>query len=309
MMDKQPVLVWGSGRLAHSVTACLLRCGHSVTLRTDKPEEAIGAIARHLDLGARELPVSTEPGQLSIFRESGESYTPFILAVLITPDQLREKKSALVAVEPLVAPDGIIAINLESIRLEELQGIARAPEQLAGVNWVEPAHTTFFLEIISNKDTASSTVAALQNWGLQWGKDPYVVTSGFSVKARIHAALTREALFLVRNGYADFEDIDRNCRNDAGYYLPFTGNLRYMDLMGTLAYGVVMKDLNPTLSKADELDHATASLVENHPEGMRSGKGFFEYSEAEIDEWERKMETFSYQIHHLMKKYPFDYNT
>ena len=121
------------------------------------------------------------------------------------------------------------------------------------------------------------------------------------------AAITREAFFLVDNGYASIEDIDRACRNDAGYYLPFAGNCRYMDLMGTHAYGLVMKDLYKELSQQDKVSDKLADLLADGKLGMEHGNGFYKYTKKAASQWEEKFRQFSFQIKEIIDKYPFNY--
>jgi 3-hydroxybutyryl-CoA dehydrogenase len=118
--------------------------------------------------------------------------------------------------------------------------------------------------------------------------------------------MTREAVYLVDNGYASIADVDRACRNDAGYYLPFCGNCRYMDLMGAYAYGRVMKDLNPDLSKETETSGLLERIEKEDRKGMINNKGFYDYTDAEVKQWRETMEKFSYQIQSIMEKYPFN---
>src|SRR5690606_30244795 len=101
------------------------------------------------------------------------------------------------------------------------------------------------------------------------------------------------AFYLVENGYASMESIDRACRNDAGYYLPFAGNFRYMDLMGTYAYGVVMKDLNPELSKATVVPDSVVA-------------DFQSYAADHPEHWEKIVRTVSEEIRELILKYSHD---
>ncbi|MGH2645825.1 MAG: 3-hydroxyacyl-CoA dehydrogenase family protein, partial [Chitinophagaceae bacterium] len=103
------------------------------------------------------------------------------------------------------------------------------------------------------------------------------------------------------------EDIDRACRNDAGYYLPFAGNCRYMDLMGTYAYGMVMQELNPDLSKDGEVAPFFKRIVEQGGMGMQNGNGFYQYDANEAKKWDQKFRRFSYQIEKIISKYPFNY--
>lgn len=175
-----------------------------------------------------------------------------------------------------------------------------------GLNWTEPAHTTLFLEIISSEQSVGLAEELNRFAKAYWGKDP-IVAHEHGVRSRLISAMAREASFLVDNGYASVEDIDRACRNDAGYYLPFSGNCRYMDLMGTYAYGMVMKDLNPDLSKDKEIPQFFKKVLEEGALGMQNKKGFYAYSSASVNNWRRTMEKFSYQIQDIIEKYPFNY--
>jgi len=302
---KEPILLIGEGKLSYTVAACLFIAGHEVVFANKNPETAREHVEEHLRLSEKSglRAAGTAGLQLVPAPEEG---VKFPLVILITADRPEDKKNAIKTGSRYVSENGLLAVNMESIELGELQPSADTPERLIGLNWSLPAHTTFFLEIIGNTLSDETGLNQVMSLGRAWGKDPYIVRSGFSVRARLNAALTREALYLVSNGYADHEDIDRNCRNDAGYYLPFTGNARYMDLMGTSAYGVIMKDLNRHLSQDNKLDPGTEALLENGHLGMESGQGFFSYPQGDAQEWERKMNSFSYQIHRLIKKYAFE---
>lgn len=177
------------------------------------------------------------------------SHIPCNLVIAITDENEAGKKQLIQRLESRVHEDTIIAVNSESIPLEDLQAISKQPSRILGLNWSYPADLSLFLEIVVNDGTARQNCKSLEALAKEkWGKDPYIAYSGFSLRARMMAAWAREAIYLVENDYASMESVDRACRNDAGYYLPFAGNFRYMDLMGTYAYGMVMKDLNPELS-------------------------------------------------------------
>src|SRR5690606_114563 len=119
-----------------------------------------------------------------------------------------------------------------------------------------------------NEVTDPDIVSWLKNIAeKEWNKDPYNVKSELGTRGRLKAAMMREAMFLVEAGYANIEDIDRACRNDAGTYLPFAGNFQYMDLMGTFAYGVVMEKLNKELSNATQTAPFIDQVIENGNDG------------------------------------------
>ena len=234
------VLIVGEGKLTYSIAANALLMGQEVTMLVPDADAARSAIEQLIPNGKQRLTLLTDwPARL-----------PHALVVVITEENNQAKQAVIGELEPRIAADAVIAINTESIPLSELQVTSSSPGRIVGLNWCYPAHLTFFMEIISNTQTLPSHVHFLETIAKEvWDKDPYTVTCGFSVRARMMAAWAREAFHLVENGFASMESIDRACRNDAGHYLPFAGNFRYMDLMGTYAYGIVMKDLNPELSK------------------------------------------------------------
>src|SRR5690625_5918507 len=81
-------------------------------------------------------------------------------------------------------------------------------------------------------------------------------------------AMYREAMFLVENGYATVEDVDRSCRNNAGYFMTLAGVFRWMDLTGVKAYHTVMKDLLPTLNNDTDVPQLIDKIVKEGGNGI-----------------------------------------
>lgn len=307
ILHTAPVLVAGNGNLTCSIAVCLLEAGHHVSLCTDDAREALAAVQAHLHEMRPDCdPVTVTNKRLKVLSalKDAEDHP---LAIAITPEDSSIKQDMIRQLEDRLSPHSIIAINTECVGLHALQQEARHPQRVCGMNWVEPAHTTRFLEMIRNATVKEGTIARLSRLAAEaWGKDPYTVEE-FGIRSRLMSAMAREAFYLVQHGYASVEDIDRACRNDAGYYLPFAGNCRYMDLMGTYAYGVVMKDLNPDLCKDRQLPAFFSDMVKEGKLGMQTGKGIYDYTAGEAELWKTAARKFSYEIRQLMNKYPFNY--
>jgi 3-hydroxybutyryl-CoA dehydrogenase len=303
---KEIVLVWGEDKVAYSIVVCLLRAGHSVELYTKDKGKAEGEIQMHIDDLASFLNEKVSVSSLVIVEEL-DYKRQYTLTIAITAECLKTKQAAVQEMERLVALNGIVAINTESIALKSIQVAGKNPSRIVGLNWVEPAHTTLFLEIICNEFNNGKWVDDFCAFAKEnWQKDPYVARMGYSIRGRMMSALLREAFYLVENGYVTYEDVDRACRNDAGYYLPFAGNFRYMDLMGTYIYGLVMKDMNPDLCRERDVPETFSQLLLEGAKGMESKKGFYEYKKEDVENWNLLFRKFSYQISSLMKRYPED---
>jgi 3-hydroxybutyryl-CoA dehydrogenase len=302
IFNRKSILVIGNGKLAYSVYVCILNAGHKVVLYTEDYTGAVERIHQHLtDMNKAALDINCNDLK-HIQLSNGTTKYDFI--IIITAENLAEKKSFLQIAEQHISADTIIAINTESIALSALQQDAKSPQCIIGANWTEPAHTTLFLEIITNKNSPKEIVNEFCSFAKQsLNKDPFILKNDFGIRTRMMCAMIREAFYLVENGYVSVEDIDRACRNDAGYYLPFAGNFRYMDLMGTFVYGIVMKDLNPELSKDNTLPSFFKKIIQNSGEGMKNGHGFYEYQNGDTKKWDEAFRAFSYQIQKIIENY------
>lgn len=296
---KGPVLIAGNGKLLYSVAACLLQNEYRVTLCTSDKEESFQSIGRHFTDIKKNTGVEIDKNLLEItsYLTGGPLYRK---AILITDEDIELKKDWIRKLESVVEATCAIAVNSESFLLSRLQEECSNPIRVMGVNWAEPAHTTYFLEVIANKATSKTLAESFAKEAKHnWGKDPYIIYDDIGVRAKMMAAMTREAFYLIENGFASREDIDRACRNDPGYYLPFAGNFRYIDLMGgAMAYGRVMKDLNPELSTSSEVPEFFIDSVDK-------SKSITKNNNDESEKRNQDFRDFSYQIQEIIKKYPF----
>lgn len=302
---KDPILLVGDGNIVASVTMCLLNAGHKVHVCTRDVASFTQLLNKHIVFQGKDNAKKHVQNYLNIDNDlNGTNYCKLVIA--ITKEDIQVKRQLIKKLEGVIEKDTVIAINTESIELNALEIDCNYPSRLIGLNWTDPAHTTFFLEIIASENNPCLAVEMLILAKSFWSKDPYIVKNT-GIRSRLVSAMAREASFLVDNGYASFEDIDRACRNDAGYYLPFSGNCRYMDLMGPIGYGMVMKDLNPDLSKNDDLPEFLKKILQDGGLGMVNKRGFYNYSDKDVEQWKNNIEKFSYEIHSIMEKYPFNY--
>lgn len=295
------VLLTGESRLLTSAALCLLNAGHKLTVVVDNSADFEQELSVLEQNQIKRLDYKERLNVLTVW----DYFTDCELAVIISNEIHEDKLAHLNNISHFVSKNTIVAINLESKPIDTLIKGFDCHERLIVLNWTEPVHTTLFLEILESESNQEAVDAVEKLAAKYWGKDPYVVKSE-SIRSKLVSAMAREAIYLVDNGYASVADIDRACRNDAGYYLPFCGNCRYMDLMGAYAYGRVMKDLNPDLSKQKDISGLLETVKNEGGLGMSSNKGFYNYTDEEVKQWRETMDKFSYQIQSIIEKYPFN---
>ena len=152
-MPDKPLLVTGNDNLTYSIVACLLNSGYPVNLYTINPAEANEIIGNHLsDIENENFRLASSTRTWTSTEDISDLET-CSLAIIITPEDLSAKKEIIRQVSTQQPADTIIAVNAESISLDEIQQGVNHPERIIGLNWTEPAHITRFLEIISNDKT------------------------------------------------------------------------------------------------------------------------------------------------------------
>ena len=312
--SKIQIGVVGLGLMGCSISTCLLMSGHPVVaiapISVDM-ETAELRIRKHLNK-AKEEGLLTETadfylGNLIISEDYGHlKLCQLVIECTIENEEI--KRCVYGKIEAEIGEDALLTSNTSAIPISELQNLTQKPERFFGLHWAEPSHTTRFLEIICGAKSDVKKGEYLYELSHGWGKEPTLVRKdirGF-IANRLMYSMYREAIYLVENGYATVEDVDRACRNNTGYWMTLVGVFGWMDLTGVPAYHNVMKDLNATLYNGTEVPKLIDDIVKSGGKGVSNGHGFYEYSPEEAKLWEETFADFSYEIRKLALKYPAD---
>jgi 3-hydroxybutyryl-CoA dehydrogenase len=306
--------VIGLGLMGHSIIACLLAADQpvvGVTRDLKKHRGTRGHVRRLLEQMRREGLTRRDPAKLAAKLTLSDDFADLAGCGLVIESVIEDiavKLETYRAVEEAVPAETIIGTNTSSIPVSLLQRDAAHPERFVGIHWDEPAHITRFMEIIAGAQTDPAVAERVVKLAAQWGKEPSLLrrdVRGF-ITNRISYAMFREACHLVDSGVASFEDVDRSLRNDVGWWMPFAGPFRYMDLMGVEAYYRVMQDLLPELSTSPEVPAAMRRVIDSGGRGISNGRGFYRYTTEEAERWKKLFLKFNYEIRRLAMKYPAD---
>ena len=122
------------------------------------------------------------------------------------------------------------------------------------------------------------------------GKQPLLVkreAPGFVVN-RLQMALLREALWLVENGVASAEDVDKAISAGLGRRWATTGVLQVLEAAGWDLISRVASDVFPQLSNSDD-PSLLHDMVERGYSGLKAGKGFYEWTPEKAEELRRRI--------------------
>jgi 3-hydroxybutyryl-CoA dehydrogenase len=314
MEDKMIVGVVGLGLMGCSITTCLIMAEHPVVAVAPIAADMITALDRvttHLERSREEGLIDKDPSFYLSNLTITEDYAllaPCGLVIECTLENLEIKKNVFQKIEAVISKDSLLTSNTSAIPISLLQKHTAHPERFFGLHWAEPSHTTRFLEVICGESSDVSKGEFLYSISQGWGKEPTLVRKdirGF-ITNRLMYAMYREAFYLVENGFATVEDVDRACRNNPGYWMTLAGVFRWMDLTGIQAYHAVMKDLFPTLCNDTSVPKMIDDLVNAGAKGVANAHGFHQYTPEEAKLWEETFKDFSYKIRELALQYPAD---
>ena len=288
--------VAGLGLLGRGIVTSFLSHGFRVIALELSPDVQADA-RQYIESGIREL-VARGGMDQSLLREWAGRYTVTMSVADLAPcafvvesifEDPHAKRALYEQLERTVGPAVPIASNTSALPISALQRDRVHPQRFIGMHWAMPCHLTRFLEVIRGEQTNDETVEATLALGRRAGKDPSLVqkdVEGFIVN-RVAYAAYREALWLLENGVADVETIDRSIRNARSVWANIAGPFRWMDMSGLAGYAAVMERLFPKLSCETSVPKVMRDLIDSGAKGMANGRGFYEYTPDEVERWRK----------------------
>jgi len=314
---KQTIGVVGLGLLGRGIVTCFVAHGFQV-VGCDRDPARRDDTRRHIEAGLHELVEQASfPPQISsnwrdryVDTDSLAAFSTCSFVIESVTEDLTEKQFVLDQLEDSVSTSTLIASNTSSLRISDLQAGRRRPERIVGMHWAEPAHITRFMEVIPGDQTSEGALQKTLELARWIGKDPCLVAKDVPafIVNRIGYAIYREAAYLLDQGVADAETIDRAFRNAVGLWAVCCGPLRWIDLTGGPAvYGKALARVIPELSSSPDLPLIFRRMMESGAHDVANGRGFYGYTAEEAKRWEEAFRKHVWKVREqLDKQFPLD---
>ena len=248
---------------------------------------------RFLDGGIKMINASVgkfvEKGKLT--REQGEATLARIHPTLDLPEALNGSQLVIEAatedpklkldlyrrIAELIGKDTILASNTSSISITLLASATKNPENVCGMHFFNPPQLMSLVEIIRGQRTSDETVRRVREVSAQLGKETVLCkkdSPGFIVN-RILVPALNEAVFLVQEGVAEPEDIDKAIK--LGLNWPM-GPLQLLDYVGLdTTFNITQVFMNEFQDSKYRVSPLLREMVRAGYLGRKSGKGFYSW--------------------------------
>jgi len=206
-----------------------------------------------------------------------EALTGSFLVIEAATEDPKLKVELYRRVAELVDRDAIIASNTSSISITLLASATKSPENVCGMHFFNPPQLMTLVEIIRGKKTSDETVRRVREVSAKLGKDTVLCkkdSPGFIVN-RILVPALNEAIFLVQEGVAEPEDIDKAIK--LGLNWPM-GPLQLLDYVGLdTTFNITQVFMNEFQDSKYRASPLLREMVRAGMTGRKSGKGFYEW--------------------------------
>lgn len=165
------------------------------------------------------------------------------------------------------------------------------PDRVLVAHYINPPYLVPLVEIVPGPETAGTTVSTVRDLLTRLGKQPVVLTRevpGF-ISVRLQAALLREALSLVQSGAADADAVDTVIKTSLGRRWAVAGVFEVLDLAGWDTVSDISSWLFPTLDRSKELPAVLREQVERGDLGVKSNRGFYDWTPESAEELRRRI--------------------
>jgi 3-hydroxybutyryl-CoA dehydrogenase len=178
--------------------------------------------------------------------------------------------------DALVSAESVIASNTSSVSITKLASTISHPERFVGLHFFNPVPVMPLVEIVRGLETSDATHDTAAALARQLGKSPITVKSapGFVVN-RILLPMINEAFFVLAEGYATAEDIDKGMKLGCNHPI---GPLALADMIGLDVLLAVMQILHDEFADSKYRPcPLLKELVAGGHLGRKSGRGVFSY--------------------------------
>ena len=264
------LLIVGAGVMGQGIARLFAAAGIDVTL-----------------MDCQDVTVS-QPG-VTFVRQAPAAPVPDLVIEAVFEDAA-VKKSVYAEIEKVYGGRPVMATNTSGLPLNELAEGLTYPERFLAMHFFMPAEVFPMIEVVRARRTEGSAVALAISAVKQAGREAIFLeraVNGYLIN-RLQHSILHEAYHLVEEGIATPDMIDKVAKQLLGPRMCVTGLLEQKDIGGLEIHAKAQRSIVPSLSHTGVPSPYLQDMVARGDLGIRSGKGFYDWTGRDPAEVQRK---------------------
>lgn len=284
-MAVKTITVIGAGAMGHGIAQVAAMGEYQVHLVDVSPALVAAArakieqnLAKGVKLGKiTEAEMAGALGRLNCRSGLEEAAAISDLVIEAVPEIIDLKKDLFARLDAICPEHTILATNTSTLSPSEIGSTTHRPDRVIAMHFFNPVHIMKLVEVIRSLDTSDDTCDAAVAVAHQMGKETVIVNEspGF-VTSRMSALVGNEAFYMLQEGVASAEDIDRAIQLGLNYPM---GPLKLADLVGLDVRLRNLEYLHKTLGDKFRPCPLLVKYVQAGRLGRKTGRGVYDYSQ------------------------------
>ncbi len=202
------------------------------------------------------------------------------LVIEAVPEEIESKIEVFTLLDKVCRPGTILASNTSSLSITEISSVTYRAQNCLGMHFFNPVHKMKLLEVVRGLETSEESIAAAVEVGTRMGKEVVVIKEapGF-ITSRINAMIGNEAFYMLQEGIASAEDIDKSLKLGLNHPM---GPFEMVDLVGLDTRLHILEYLHKTLGEKFRPSPLLVQYVKAGRLGRKSGRGIFDYPDQKL---------------------------
>ena len=281
------IAVIGAGTMGNGIAHVFAQNGYEVNLidiSQTSLDKGMATITKNLDrlLSKERITEKIKTNTLNnitTFTDTKEGVSKADLVIEAATENEQIKLKIFQLIDDAAPQNAILATNTSSISITKIASVTNRPEKVIGMHFMNPVPIMKLVEIIRGYNTSDEVTKTIMELSANLKKVPLEVNDypGF-VANRILMPMINEAVETLYNGVAGVYEIDNVMKLGMGHPM---GPLQLADFIGL---DVCLSILNVMYNGFKNPKYAPCPLLVNMVQagklGVKSGEGFYDYSES-----------------------------